>query len=87
MFYTTNEADFSDHMFCIHAAIILNDAKILYREAWRLRRIMFAHARDNASYRHFWGQLQNIKHASDLGKRIVEHVEATAHRTLGTFAS
>lgn len=85
LLYTTNNADLSDHMFVVHAAVILKDARILYREAWRLRRIMFQHARDNGSYAHYRQQFQNIKHTGPLGEQIVKQIEAVANQTLGTF--
>ena len=85
LLYTNNMADLSDHMFVVQAAVILNDSRILYREAWRLRRIMFQHARDNGSYAHYRQQFQNIKHTGPLGEQIVKQIESVANFTLGAF--
>lgn len=81
----TNMADLTYHYLPIAEAIVAKDARTLYREAWRVRRIMFQHARDNYSYAKWHEHFVNIKHSSDLGAKCVHQIEDVAWRVLGTF--
>lgn len=67
----------------IDAAVQLQDPRLLYRLAWRMRRKQFDNRNDRYLYDFYYGRLQDIRNGSDLGRAMVDQIRGVAYQVLG----